>query len=448
MEKRLIDELIGVLGREYVLMDKDALLPYTRDYNPLSLSQEIGKLRITLPKLVVQPRDPSEVFRVLDIASRYRAKIRVYGGGSGVLQAYSPDADLILDLSRLDWIEWYDSESNILYVGAGTYLIQVEEWLNERGYTLGHYPQSIHVTSMGGAIATGSIGMYSSGYGGIEDLVVGIEFVSPRYGFIRYGPVVRGNMPLPLDKFLLNSEGRFGVITGVYLKVYKKPSITLKSVAKIQSFDDGVDILKRILDLRLQPHLIRLFDEYESSIYFHSDKAILIYGLHGYSETKDVIYNWKRMLDKIVNGEEMDEELYDQWVKSRYNYINYIHRLYRMGIIIDTMEFGVPWSKVKKFNEELRSRLLENPGIVYISSHISHIHDTGCGIYYTLGIDKEVIYNEYMNIWREALEVAIENKCDISHHHGIGRIRHEALKKLYGENGSKLLEDLSRYLGM
>ena len=445
--KRLIDELRSIVGDEYVIIDRDGLIPYSRDYNPLSLYLEIDKLKISHPKIVVQPKDIEELQQILEAASKRKAKIGVYGGGSGVLQAYNPDVDITIDLCRLNWIEWYDEDSNILYLGPGAYLIQVEEWLGNRGYTLGHYPQSIHVTTVGGAVATGSIGMYSSGYGGIEDLIVGIEVTTPRYGSIRYGPVVRGNTPLPLDKLLINSEGRFGIISGVYLKVFRKPDTVLKNVVKIDSFYSGVDILKKITDLRLFPHLIRLFDEYESSVYFHSDKPVLIYGIHGYNETLDLTRSLKATLDKLIDGEEMDESLYDEWIKSRYRYIEYIHRLYKMGIIVDTMEYGVPWSRIKKFHEEMRRNLLENPGIVYLSSHISHIHKTGCGIYYTLGIDKESIQREYMNIWRTALKIALENRCDISHHHGIGRIRYEALKSLYGEAGLKLINDISRLMG-
>ncbi len=444
---QLINELKKIVGDEYVITDKAGLIPYSRDYSPISLYLEVKKLKISYPKIAVQPGTIHELQQILEIIPKYKVKMGVYGGGSGVLQAYTPDVDLVIDLCRLNWIRWYDEESRILYLGPGAYLIEVEEWLGRRGYTLGHYPQSIHVTTVGGAVATGSIGMYSSGYGGIEDLIVGVEIATPRYGIIRYGPVVRGNIPLPLDKLMVNSEGRFGVITGVYLKVFRKPDITLKGVVKIKSFYDGVEILRRIIDYRVYPHLIRLFDEYESSIYFHSDKPVLIYGLHGYNETLELLMNWKSTLDRIVDGEHMDDKYYDEWVNSRYRYIDYIHRLYKMGIIVDTMEYGVPWSRVKKFNEEIRGRLLENPGIVYLSSHISHIHTTGCGIYYTLGIDSGSIQEEYMNIWRIALETAIENGCDISHHHGIGRIRYEALKRIYGEAGVKLIDDISRLLG-
>lgn len=445
--RRLIEELRDIVGDEYVIVDGEDLIAYSRDYNPLYLYMEISKHRISYPKIVVQPRDQYELQKVLEAASKHKVRIRVYGGGSGVLQAYSPDTDLVIDLCRLDWIQWYDKDSKILYLGPGAYLIKVEEWLDKQGYTLGHYPQSIHVTTVGGAVATGSIGMYSSGYGGIEDLIVGIEVVTPRYGFIKYGPVVRGNAPLPLDKLLINSEGRFGIISGVYLKAFKKPEIILKNVFKLDSLYIGVEKLKKIVDIRITPHLIRLFDEYESSIYFHTDRPVLIYGIHGYKEAYELVNSWKASLDRIISGVEMDEELYDEWIRSRYRYIEYIHRLYEMGILVDTMEFGVPWSRFKRFHEEMKARLLENPGIVFLSSHISHVHHTGCGVYYTLGIDRDSIEKEYMNIWDKALETALENKCDISHHHGIGRIRYNALKTLYGDNGSKLIEDISRLLG-
>lgn len=437
--EEVVERLRGIVGSEYVYVDDEKLYPYIRDFNPYTVYRELTE-EIKPDFIVVQPGNSDEVEEVVNLAYKMRIPISIYGGGSGVTMSYIPVSGIVLDLRRINFIRWYDEASNVVHVGSGTYLIELEKYLNSMGYTTGHYPQSMHVASIGGLISMGSIGMYSSGYGGIEHHLLGIEGVIPGLGKISVEPKPRRNMPIPLDRLLINSEGLIGVITSAYLKVYRKPDIRLRGGFILESFNDALSKLKKLVDIRIEPHLVRLFDEYESSLYFEIDKPTIIYEIHGYVETEDIARIHEKKLFEILDGEILEEQRVDRWFSERYSYMKYLKRIYEMGGIIDTIEFGCPWSKAISFYNMFRERMLEIPSILYLSAHISHLHRAGVGIYYTIAIDRDRVPEDYVKIWERALDIAIENGCSISHHHGLGRIRYKYIKYEIGDTGVKLLE--------
>ncbi len=434
-------KLIEIVGSDYVYDSPAELMPYSRDFNIYMIYREITGENLG-EWIVVQPGSVKELVEILDYAYRKGIRVSVFGGGTGVLMSYMPDRSIVIDLARIDFIKWYDKDSNILHVGAGALLIDVENFLNKEGYTTGHYPQSIHKASIGGLISTGSIGMYSSGYGGIERHLLGLEVVIPGIGYINIEPSIRRNHPLPLDLLFISSEGLIGVIYSAYLKVYKKPDIKIRRLISIDSFEMGVEILKKLNEYRVEPTLIRLFDEVESTFYFNNPSPTILYELHGYSEAMDHIVGLDRVIQKLMDGKELSSSLADKWFWERYRYMEKLREGYKANIIIDTMEFSCPWSKTSTFYRDFKKKMLEISSVLYLSAHISHIHRTGCGIYYTIGIDMGKFLDDYGKIWDLAVKTAIDHRCSISHHHGIGRIRSRYLIYYYGKEVYKIFRKL------
>ena len=126
--------------------------------------------------------------------------------------------------------------------------------------------------------------------------------------------------------------------------------------------------------------------------------------------------------------------------------MKYMYNAYEMDAIIDTMEFGCPWSKILEFHERIKKSLLSIESVVFISTHISHIHRAGVGLYYTVAMDKEKVFKDYEEIWGRSLTIAVDCGCSISHHHGVGRVKSRYLKYEVGEEGIKLLKKIIQSL--
>ena len=148
-----------------------------------------------------------------------------YGGGSGVTGGAVPEAEsVVLDLGDMNRILRLDAENMTVTVQPGVFLADLEAWVNERGFITGHYPQSIDVAQVGGLVATFSAGQFSTKYGNIEDMVAGLEAVLPSGEVMRVQYLPRRAVGPDLRQLWVGSEGAFGVITEVTLKLFPKPA--------------------------------------------------------------------------------------------------------------------------------------------------------------------------------------------------------------------------------
>ena len=414
------ERLRKLLGDDYVITGFPDILPYTRDYTVTRIHSELRDGEEDW-FIVAIPGDEEEIMGILRIAGEEGLGVAIYAGGSNVVGRYTPRERVVIDLSRLCSIEWYDEESGVVMVGAGTIIGELEDWLNRRGWTTGMTPQSVSVATVGGLIAMGGIGMYSSGYGGIEDILLGLEAVIPALGHVRIGPSPRRNLPLPPERLFTSSEGMIGIVTKAYLQAYPAPETRVRRGLLLPSFEEGVERLRRIAHHRVRPDMIRLLDEVETQVTFGLEGAALIYEVHGPVDMEEYVEARARALERLV-GEASGIESVEMWFEERYRYMAHLKRLYSAGIAVETMEFSPLWSGATKLYVELRDILLGMDGVVGVSAHIGHIHPAGCGIYFTVLIEADKLHEVYQDLWRRAVSVAAKYG-GISHHHGMGMVR-------------------------
>ncbi len=425
---RPADKLRKLLGDDYVITGWPDILPYTRDYIVTRIHSELDE-EVDDGFIVAIPGDEEEIMGILRIAREEGLGVAIYAGGSNVVGRYMPRKRIVIDLSRLCSIEWHDEESGIVAVGAGAIIGELEDWLNRRGWTTGLIPQSISVATVGGLIAMGGIGMYSSGYGGVEDILLGLEAVIPAVGHVRIGPSPRRNLPLPPERLFTSSEGLIGIVTKAYLQAYPAPETRIRRGLLLQSFEEGVERLRRIAHYRARPDMIRLLDEVETQVTFGVDGAALIYEIHGPAEMEDYVEARAEALERLV-GRASEIEGVERWFEERYRYMAHLKRLYRAGIAVETMEFSPLWSGATKLYRGMREALLEMDGVIGVSAHIGHIHPAGCGIYFTVLIERDRLGDIYHHMWRRAVTLAARYG-GISHHHGVGMVRKPYLELEY-----------------
>jgi alkyldihydroxyacetonephosphate synthase len=220
------------------------------------------------PDAVLSPRDHDEVRAVLAACADARVAVVPFGGGTSVVGGLEPlrgdfDALVSLDLRALDAHEMLDERSQLAMVGGGIRAFELEARLAERGFTLGHYPQSYEYVSIGGCVATRSAGQASTGYGRIDELVVGARLAAPAGDLdLRAQPASAAGPEL--RRLVIGSEGVLGAITRVALRVRPVPELTRYEGWMFPSFGAGAEVLRNVAQGGFAPDVARLSDESET----------------------------------------------------------------------------------------------------------------------------------------------------------------------------------------
>ncbi|MGI8518716.1 MAG: FAD-binding oxidoreductase [Acidimicrobiia bacterium] len=220
----IVHDLSATLGDGAVSTDRDDLLAHAQDWWVLGMLRKRRGDELTLPECVVRPRTAGEVAAVLKVATAHRAPVIPFGGGSGVCgAAQAVPGAVVLDTRRFDRIE-IDHQALTVKAGAGVIGSKLEAVLNNSSLTLGHFPQSIDISTVGGWLATQSAGQKSNRYGRIDEMVMGLTVVLPD-GRVIDLPARPGTAAGPdLTRLFLGSEGIFGVITEATLRVRPMPT--------------------------------------------------------------------------------------------------------------------------------------------------------------------------------------------------------------------------------
>lgn len=427
--EEFIRDVSGSLGDD-VRTDAEVTSKYSRDWWPLAmLLEKLGSWKFK-PRAVIFVESAEEVSYVLRKANEHRVRVVVHGGGSSVTGASAPSDDcVVLSLSRMNRVIDFSEEDLTVTAEAGVLLCDLEDWLMGRGYTLRHVPQSFHLASVGGCIASMSSGQYSTGYGNVEDLVLNLEVVTPTGDILWTRNVLtpRSSMGPNLVHLFVGSEGAFGVITKATLRVLPVPKHSVKAAFETPSFSGGLKIVKELMIRGMKPSLARLSDEAESAMRFGSSKSVLLLGYEGY-EHELVTATWEKVRKRVeeLGGYFVGDGPYDSWLKSRFDYLNEIKLLDSMGLWFETIDVASTWSKLPGLHEAIRSRISKLPGVAGVLAHASHFYANGGALYFTVVYEKDP--DLYWKIVETAFETALEVGATISHHHGVGQLRRRWLE--------------------
>ncbi len=441
-------------GIEYSV-DEWVRAAYSRDYWPLLVAGEAAGRRPTLPGAVVRPRSGEEVVAVLEAAYRHRAPLIPYSGGSGVLGGAAPlsGREAVLDLSRLNRYRWHDRDSMIVYAEAGAYLWEVEEWLNRQGYSLRHYPQSYPEAMIGGLVSTRSSGQYSTLYGSIEDIVVGLEVAVPGYGLLKLPPSPRRAVGPRLEELFIGGEGVFGVVVAAYLGARPLPRSVYKGAFLFPSFREAMAFSKHVVQRSVPVAVLRVYDEAETSIHFGrvvGEWGSLALVLVEHSVEGVAASAWRAVEEAALDkrGRSLGTGPVEHWLSTRFAVTRDIAKLRGYGLWFDTVEVTLPWSTGLQAYTAMRDKLSRVEGVVSFTAHASHFYPWGYCLYTTVVFDAtrgyDALVRAYMEAWETILVEARRAGGSISHHHNIGLHRAKWLGLELGGNGVALLERLRR----
>ncbi len=444
------DSLLAALeatGAE-VVSDATIRAEASRDWWPLAMGWALDGQVGNVAAAVVRPSDGGQVAEVLRRCNDARVPVTAAGGRSGVGGASVPvHGGVVLDTTRLDGIVSVDTTSGLLDVRAGTFGNELEAALRQdHGVTLGHWPQSINLSTVGGWLACRSAGQYSTRYGKIEDIVVGLDVALADGTTLTTGGSPRAAVGPDLTQVFVGSEGTLGVITGARLRVRPAPEHEHRAAFGFASFAEGLEACRRILRAGATPAVLRLYDEAETARSHGGDgaTAALLVLDEGNRTLVDATFAVvKRHLDGVAR---LDDTVVDHWLIHR-NDVSALEALTRKGYVVDTMEVAASWTALPAVADATRKALL-TAGALMATCHLSHSYSDGACVYFTFAATPEATEREatYVSLWDAGVAAALGAGANLAHHHGVGLNRARYMRRAIGDSGLAALAALKQAL--
>ncbi|WP_322937396.1 FAD-binding oxidoreductase [Nocardioides bizhenqiangii] len=461
----LVAGLRAVVGEEHVVLDDAVRRQRTRGKStPDLLRQRAGDLG-DAPDVVVRPDDHDDVQAVLDFAQQHRVVVVPFGGGTAVTGGLAPDREgfagvVSLDLGRMRSLVALDPVSSTATLGPGLRGPEAEALLAEHGLMLGHFPQSFEFATIGGFAATRSSGQSSAGYGRFDAMVVGLRAATPK-GEVRLGGTSPSNASGPdLRELFLGSEGAFGVITEVTVRVRPLPEVKEYEGWQWPSFAAGADAMRALAQGDLMPTVLRLSDENETAINLARPDAIGGEGsaggggclmIVGYEGTTAAVAAKKAAVTAALTdlgGTPLGAEPGQAWVAGRFNAPYLRDSLLDVGVLVETLETVTFWSNRERLYAAVKAALEGALGDgTMVLCHISHVYATGCSLYFTVAAaGGEQPLERWLKAKAAANDAIVASGASITHHHAVGTDHRGWLTPEIGEAGVAVLRAVKREL--
>ncbi len=388
---------------------------------------------------VLRPANTRQVSCALAWAQTTRTAIVPFGLGSGVCGAIQPSSgEVVLDMSTMSSLLSLNEESLTATVQPGMRGSEFEAWLEGRGYTMGHFPQSIHLSTVGGWCSTLAAGQFSTLYGNIEEMLLGCEVVVPGGDVWRLPATVRSSVGPDLKSVFLGSEGTLGVFTELTFRIHPQPESRVGQSYRLTDLRSGIEILRLALRAGWRPAVTRLYDATEAGRNFKTSgqgqPVLLLLSMGPESLVRAESAALAAIADSL-GAEPMGGEPVDSWLEHR-NQIPDIAALIDQGLVIDTIEVAAPWEKLVPLFESVCADGADVPGMIAMSGHVSHCYTQGANIYFTFVAsesDPERAVVLYDRIWTMTMQHIRRFGGTVAHHHGIGRVRKPWLREELGD---------------
>jgi alkyldihydroxyacetonephosphate synthase len=421
-----------------VLTDTSSVVAWTRDWWAASMITETAGRPATPRAAIVRVSRVEQIQEVMRIAHAAAIPVTVSAGRSNVTGAALPvRGGIVLDVCEMNKLIGFDRESQIVEVEAGMFGDIFEETIQkEYGMTMGHWPSSYAISTVGGWVACRGAGQLSTRYGKIEDMVFGMDVVLADGRLIRVGDYARAALGPDLKQLFIGSEGTLGVIVRVRLKLHRLPDYGRAIAYGFKSFADGLEACREIMQRGANPAALRLYDELESGLQFcHPDMNVLLIADEGPREMVDAVMAISERVCKEL-GQRLDgDAIFEKWLDTRYLTGKSAEGFNRSpGFVSDTLEMSGRWTDLPAIYTEVVSALSGVPGTLAGSAHQSHAYVDGACLYFSLRgeVEAERRAEWYRQAWDAANTVLMKYNAALSHHHGVGLLRAPYMRESLG----------------
>jgi alkyldihydroxyacetonephosphate synthase len=425
-----------------------------------------------IPDLVVYPTEEEQVSSLVEAALRHDVCLIPFGGGTCVTEALRCPSNehrmiVSVDMKRMNRILWIDPVNRMACIQAGAVGRHIMEQLKTHGFTMGHEPDSVEFSTLGGWIATHASGMKKNKYGNIEDLVLDIRAVTPAGKLERSSVAPRESVGLDPRLWMFGSEGNLGIITSAVVKLFPLPEVQRYGSIIFPSFEDGVDFLYELTQKGNPPASIRLVDnlQFQFSLALKPKatglKALksrlekfIVTRLKGFDpqrmvactlvfegsrreveQQESLLYRIAKRHGGMKAGSENGKRGYQLTFGIAY-IRDFVMTHY---FLAESFETSVPWSQTLDLCENVKRRLLEEhqkrnlPGKPFITCRVTQLYETGVCVYFYFGYYYKGVPHPsevYAEMEVAAREEILRQGGSLSHHHGIGKLRQRFLSDI------------------
>jgi alkyldihydroxyacetonephosphate synthase len=427
-----------------------------------------------VPDGVAHPRSGADVRALIDGARGQDAQVIPYGVVGGVTTPVAEAPVLTVDLRGVAGLVQLNRRDELATFGAGITGPSLEALLRAEGLTLGHFPQSFELSTLGGWVATRSSGQQSLGYGRIERLFAGGVVEAPA-GTLELPTFPASAAGPDLRELVLGSEGRLGIITEATVRVRPIPEVDDVHAVFLPSWDAALDATREIVQSGTPLSMLRLSTAEEAASQrtlagdsrattvldrglalrgVGAGRCVLLIGVMG--TTRLARQRWKsaHALASRHGGVHVGRSLGRRWQRGRFRAPYLRNGLWERGFGIDTVETATTWSLLPAMLaslEEAIAAALEPVGErVHVVTHLSHAYPTGSSIYTTYAFRLGATADDTMQRWARckaaACDAIVANGATISHQHGVGIDHCDYLPAEKGELGMAALRSVANSL--
>ena len=422
------DSLAALVPDAFLATGSEVAEEYGSDWSSSAILRGL-RGALTPPAAVLRPASAADVATALRWASAEGIAVVASGGRSGVSGGtVTSGNELLIDMRALSAVLDLDEVSGIVHVQAGALGTDLEAWLNQRGKTLGHFPQSVALSTVGGWIAARSAGQLSSGYGAVEDFLVALTAALPDGTLATSRLAPRTAAGPQLYQLFLGSEGTIGVVTDAWLRVRRQPELREMASLSFASFGEGLEAARRMAQAGALPDALRIYDESDTGIVFRGlDPAPSgVTGLVVVEGDRALVTPRLRRALELAAAATPVQDLAGHWWKHRNDAVHTYRdvlsgKLLGTDIAADTIEVAAVWSRAEATHAAVGAALGKTSELV--GCHCSHVYETGCALYFTFLVRAEDREAALLQTWANALDAAVDAGATISHHHGVGQLK-------------------------
>jgi alkyldihydroxyacetonephosphate synthase len=448
-------ELITALGPDKVsgsLIDRrvysrDSIVAYT-----CKLPE--GDCDPPLADFVVWPRDTRDVSEIIRIADAHRVPVvPECGGAQGSGSTLPLFGGIVVDVKSLDKVVAIDTDNHTVTVQSGVIGHELEMRLNTVGYTLNHFPQSEHVSGIGGFLSARSAGALSTKYGKITEMVLGMEVVLPNGAVMRTKAVPNSAAGPNFNYLFMGAEGTLGIITEATLRISPLPEARRFVGLLFSDLPASMNGARLIMRRGLRPAFMRISDETETTYFHKREGSQMILMFDGFEELADLELRQALDIARDLGATDLGEGPARQWWENKRFSIAFpssTHPLFgvptpghiRISGCIDSAGTFDYLVKVQRGLGEITREMQ-----MFLGAHFSHFYPTGGMIYPTFVTEVKKgpeCARAYEEVWRRGIELSHSLGGTINHHHGIGLNLGRYMPLELGEAGMDTFRKIKR----